>query len=285
MSWNEGESSTTSWGGGEESSTTGDQPPVNNKQKTKPKAMAGFPAAIGLFEGRTNPKVSSLFGGSQIKVGEKSLFPNNTKTKIFVQRSGPDHVPHMGLVLVIEHGEIGSREAGCYHDVSCAIIPTKEYKLWFTVPVKGTQLVSFPLSADKKGKNFVGSPEQLSDPLILDAVKAGMFRCPALLLMGFPRNADSRKIGSQLAAVIILLNDNQFSLVTYPPTVAEGPNFGIVHRNETFDGAMTISRILASSGIIAYIPMKNLSLLVDAFNYGKEVKPIDRSCPYGLPPM
>lgn len=66
------------------------------------------------------------------------------------------------------------------------------------------------------------------------------------------------KQGADLVALWISWDDKpedaKLGLLTYPPAVANGPNYGIVHNDEPFDGGVTIPKVLSSSCVIAYVP-------------------------------
>lgn len=79
--------------------------------------------------------------------------------------------------------------------------------------------------------------------------------------------------------------DTKLELMTYPPAVAKGPNYGLIHNDEPFDGGVTISRILSSSCIIAYVPRGHYTNMLDAVSRGMAANPIDLTPPYGIETM
>lgn len=80
-------------------------------------------------------------------------------------------------------------------------------------------------------------------------------------------------------------NKSQLRLLTYPPAVAEGPNYGIVHKDGPFDGGATVSQILSSSCIIAHVPRSRYGDKVNAAKFAMASEPIDLMRPYGIEPM
>lgn len=77
----------------------------------------------------------------------------------------------------------------------------------------------------------------------------------------------------------------KLGLVTYPPAVAKGTNYGLVHNDEPFDDGVTISKILASPCIFAYIPRSHYPHMMHAVNQGMAASPIDLDRPYGIKAM
>lgn len=119
---------------------------------------------------------SILFGGRQLKAGDKFLFPNNFKTEVFVTQSGPDHTPHIGFSISIDHGELDSPYTGAHFEVQTEIKPTKSYNLSFVAPVNKAHLMvrKLPYSiADDDDLATISS--RLVDQSILHANKNGMY--------------------------------------------------------------------------------------------------------------
>lgn len=80
-------------------------------------------------------------------------------------------------------------------------------------------------------------------------------------------------------------DEAELDLVTYPPAVAKGPNYGLVHNDEPFDGGVTISKILSSPSIVVYVPRGYRASIMDAVSHGRTAAPIDAQRPFGIPDM
>lgn len=92
--------------------------------------------------------------------------------------------------------------------------------------------------------------------------------------------------GANLVPIEIQMeSDGDLDLITYPPAVARGPNHGLVHSNEPFDGGVTISKILCSSLIVAYIPRSHYASIRNAISRGMQATPVDLQQPFGIPSM
>lgn len=81
------------------------------------------------------------------------------------------------------------------------------------------------------------------------------------------------------------VDEPKLGLVTYPPAVAKGTNYGLVHNDVPFDGGVTISKILASPCIIAYIPRSYYAHMLNAARHGMAASPIELDRPYGIKAM
>lgn len=95
------------------------------------------------------------------------------------------------------------------------------------------------------------------------------------------KGADLIPLELQIQKVV----DGGLDLVTYPPVVARGPNYGLVHNDEPFDGGVTISKILSSSHIVAYIPRCKYAFITDAVSHAEAATSIDPKRPFGIEPM
>lgn len=84
---------------------------------------------------------------------------------------------------------------------------------------------------------------------------------------------------------IQMVVDGDLDLITYPPVVARGPNYGLVHKNEPFDGGVTIRKILSSSLIIAYIPRSHYASIKNAVSRAEAATSIDLDRPFGMEVM
>lgn len=79
--------------------------------------------------------------------------------------------------------------------------------------------------------------------------------------------------------------EGDLELITYPPVVARGPNYGLVHNDEPFDGGATISKILSSPLVIAYIPRSHYASIKNALSHAEAADPIDPKRPFGMETM
>lgn len=86
-------------------------------------------------------------------------------------------------------------------------------------------------------------------------------------------------------ALTITLGDAKFELLTYPPTVAAGPNYDIVHNDKPFENGATVSKILSSSSITAYVPRAYCEAIKNAFSRGKAADIVEGDWPWGIQPM
>lgn len=99
-------------------------------------------------------------------------------------------------------------------------------------------------------------------------------------------DTNTSKQGASLVPLVIQLKvAGDLDLVTYPPVVARGSNYGLVHNDEPFDGGATISKILSSSLVVAYIPMDHYASIVDALSHAKAAPSIDPERPFGIKAM
>lgn len=81
-----------------------------------------------------------LIGGKQLRDGDGNLFPQNVETAVFITQSGPDHSPHIGFNVSIDHGELDSPHTGAHFEVQTETKSTKRYKLSFVAQVKKANL-------------------------------------------------------------------------------------------------------------------------------------------------
>ncbi|KAK7706582.1 hypothetical protein SLS64_007413 [Diaporthe eres] len=215
--------------------------------------MASVPAVISIVS--EGGKII-LFGGKQLEAGGENLFPDNFKTQVFVSQSGPDHIPNIGFHVSKEYGERhGPCSTAVHFQAQGEIIePTGSYDLFFGVSLNKVKVGTF---TDKP----VMLPPEFAAPSVIDA---------------------NRK-GADLVPLQIRLEvDNDLELITYPPVVARGPNYGLVHNDEPFDGGVTISKILSSSLVIAYIPRSHYASIKNALSHAEAADPIDPKRPFGI---
>lgn len=97
---------------------------------------------------------------------------------------------------------------------------------------------------------------------------------------------NASKQGASLVPLVIQLKaTGDLDLVTYPPVVARGSKYGLVHYDEPFDGGVTISKILSSSLIVAYVPRDHYVSIMNAVSHAEAAPSIDPERPFGIKAM
>ncbi|KAJ0116080.1 hypothetical protein J7T55_005026 [Diaporthe amygdali] len=249
----------------------------------KVKNFMTVPALIGVIDDEENVL---LFGGKQLKAGSEYFFPDNLKTQLFVNQTGPDHAPHVGVLISIDHGELDSPYTGTHFDAQANNQATTAYRLCLSVLVKEAKLIPAKLSDSTDGGDFkklATIPSEYLPQSVADVQNKGMSSVPCALLALF--SADTSKQGGDLMAIVIQLNEAKMGCATYPPFVAKGPNYGLVHSDEPFDGVVSLSKILSARFIIAYFPSPRLPDLTNAIKQSLEAAPIDAERPFGVRSM
>ncbi|KAG6357174.1 hypothetical protein INS49_015052 [Diaporthe citri] len=212
----------------------------------KVKNKTNAPAIIGIM---TDDDNVMMLGGRQLKAGDEYLFPKNVKTSVFVNQSGyghNGHNPRVGFECIAEHGELhGPCSTATHYEVQADVKAANSYKLLFVGPLKGATVIAFKLAGSAADEELETLPSEAVPQSIIDANKKGA-DLVALWISWDDKPLDEPKNE--------LENEPKLDLMTYPPAVAKGTNYGLVHNDEPFDGGVTISKILASPCIFAYIP-------------------------------
>lgn len=125
------------------------------------------PAVMGIM---LDDGTIAVFGGKQLKAGGQHLFPKNVETKVFVIQSGPDHSPHVGFVMSMEHGELhGPCSTGAHFEAQGDIIrPVSSYNLFLGASLNKVTVRPF---LDRLST----LPDKHLAPSVVDANKKGTF--------------------------------------------------------------------------------------------------------------
>lgn len=125
------------------------------------------PAVMGIM---LDDDTIAVFGGKQLKARGQHLFPENVETKVFVSQSGPDHTPHVGFIMSMEHGELhGPCSTGAHFEAQGDIIrPVSSYNLFLGASLNKVTVRASP------DRPFTLPAKPLAPPVV-DANKKGAF--------------------------------------------------------------------------------------------------------------
>lgn len=302
QSW--GQPDTQPWETQAQSSSSGTQAQGNSwelPQDTEQNVVKTKADSLAIIDisSSADPDVTTeprFFGGGQFKAGDEKIFEGHSRVNFFIQQTGAsDHPPRLGFTVSIDHGELRTPHTGTYFEVQNEVKPTTTYNLTFTAPLHTAKLSVCGLSgstaaADGKLELF---PDELVPTSIIEANKNGM----CLMSSSMPSQlTNNGKQGADLVAILVSLNgDNQpdgenkpdgetkLGLLNYPPCVADGPNYRIVHHDEPFDYGATITTILDTTVFVVYVPRARFPDITNAFIEGKKSPLPNVELPYGLP--